>query len=89
MKLPKEPVSTKKRKRVVGDDHCDYLRHQKPVNRIRTDPVIVLSSILEKVVNVLRDGPDVQHFIAQVLAKVIIINTKCLIKKKFFSHFNF
>lgn len=60
-----------KKKRKSTDIHCDYLkRHQKPANRRRTDPVVVLSSTLETILNEMRDLPDVQPFLFPVNAKV-------------------
>jgi len=71
LKVPKEAVNTKKRKKPPPEDHCDYLkRHQKAVNRRRTDPVIVMSTILESILNEMRDLPDVQLFLFPVNAKV-------------------
>lgn len=70
MKVPKEAMG-RKRKRPGIDVHCDYLkRHQRPANRRRTDPVIVLSTILESILNEMRDLPDVQPFLFPVNAKV-------------------
>ncbi|XP_034951275.1 transcription initiation factor TFIID subunit 1 [Chelonus insularis] len=72
LKVPKDAVNSKKRRRATGDDHCDYLkRHQKPVNRRRTDPVVVMSTILESILNEMRDLPDVQPFLFPVNAKVV------------------
>ncbi|KAK0086570.1 hypothetical protein PV325_002974 [Microctonus aethiopoides] len=70
LKVPKDAVGAKKRRRATGDDHCDYLkRHQKPANRRRTDPVVVMSTILESILNEMRDLPDVQPFLFPVNAK--------------------
>ncbi|XP_012231076.1 transcription initiation factor TFIID subunit 1 [Linepithema humile] len=72
LKVPKEAVNTKKRKKPPPEDHCDYLkRHQKAINRRRTDPVIVMSTILESILNEMRDLPDVQLFCFPVNAKVV------------------
>ncbi|XP_035795589.1 transcription initiation factor TFIID subunit 1-like isoform X3 [Anopheles albimanus] len=72
LKVPKEAVG-KKRRRVGGDSHCDYLqRHNKTTNRQRTDPVVVFSSILEQILNELRDMPDVQPFMFPVNAKQVV-----------------
>lgn len=74
LKVPKEAVGKKKR-RMAGDLHCDYLqRHNKTANRRRTDPVVVLSSILEEILNELRSMPDVTPFLFPVNAKVCICN---------------
>uniref|UniRef100_A0A182XX78 Transcription initiation factor TFIID subunit 1 n=1 Tax=Anopheles stephensi TaxID=30069 RepID=A0A182XX78_ANOST len=71
LKVPKEAVG-KKRRRVGGDSHCDYLqRHNKTTNRQRTDPVVVFSSVLEQILNELRDMPDVQPFMFPVNAKQV------------------
>lgn len=71
LKVPKEAVNSKKRRKPPTDDHCDYLkRHQRPVNRRRTDPVVVMSTILESILNEMRDLPDVQPFLFPVNAKV-------------------
>ena len=71
LKVPKDVLTTKKRKRHSGDEHLDYLkRHQRPANRIRTDPVVVLSTILENIVNVLREDAEVQPFLTPVHPKV-------------------
>lgn len=68
--MPKDAVN-RKRKRVGGELHCDYLKkHQRPANRARTDPVVTLSTILEEILNEMRDLPDVQPFIFPVNTKV-------------------
>ncbi|XP_053671796.1 transcription initiation factor TFIID subunit 1 [Anopheles nili] len=72
LKVPKEAVG-RKRRRVGGDSHCDYLqRHNKTTNRQRTDPVVVFSSVLEQILNELRDMPDVQPFMFPVNAKQVV-----------------
>lgn len=72
LKVPKEAVSARKRRRPTGDDHCDYLkRQQRPANRRRTDPVVVMSTMLENILNEMRDLPDVQPFLFPVNAKVV------------------
>uniref|UniRef100_A0A1Q3F3H4 Transcription initiation factor TFIID subunit n=1 Tax=Culex tarsalis TaxID=7177 RepID=A0A1Q3F3H4_CULTA len=71
LKVPKDAVG-KKRRRVGGDANCDYLkRHNKTANRRRTDPVVVLSSILEQILNEMRDMPDVAPFMFPVNAKQV------------------
>ncbi|XP_037910415.1 transcription initiation factor TFIID subunit 1 isoform X2 [Hermetia illucens] len=71
LKVPKDAVGRKKR-RIGMDVHCDYLkRHNKTANRRRTDPVVVLSSILEQILNELRDMQDVQPFMFPVNAKKV------------------
>ncbi|KAG7211276.1 hypothetical protein KM043_010582 [Ampulex compressa] len=72
LKVPKEAVNSKKRRRAAGDDHCDYLkRQQRPANRRRTDPVVVMSTMLESILNEMRDLPDVQPFLFPVNAKAV------------------
>ncbi|KAH1004133.1 transcription initiation factor TFIID subunit 1 isoform X2 [Dendroctonus ponderosae] len=69
LKVPKDALG-KKRKR---DIHCDYLkRPNKSANRRRTDPLVVLSSIFEAVLNEMRDMPDVQPFIFPVNQKLVL-----------------
>lgn len=71
LKVPKDAVG-RKRRRVGSDIHCDYLKkHNKPVNRQRTDPVVVMSSILEQILNEMRGMPDVQPFIIPVNGKLV------------------
>lgn len=73
LKVPKEAMN-RKRRRGGSDLHCDYLkRHQRPANRRRTDPVVVMSTILEAILNEMRDLPDVQPFLFPVNAKVTCI----------------
>lgn len=71
LKVPKEAMNARKRRRGTSDLHCDYLKRQnRPANRRRTDPVVVLSTILENILNELRDMPDVQPFLFPVNQKV-------------------
>lgn len=71
LKVPKE-IFGKKKRRMVGELHCDYLqRHNKTANRRRTDPVVVFSSVLEQILNELRCLPDVSPFMFPVNAKVL------------------
>ncbi|XP_037955889.1 transcription initiation factor TFIID subunit 1 isoform X1 [Teleopsis dalmanni] len=71
LKVAKDGTGKKKR-RMAGDLHCDYLqRHNKTANRRRTDPVVVLSSILEEILNELRAIPDVSPFLFPVNAKLV------------------
>lgn len=70
IKVPKDAVNKGKRRRAGTDSHCDYLRHNKTAKRSRTDPVVVMSSILEQILNELRELPDVQPFIFPVNIKV-------------------
>lgn len=72
LKVPKDAVNSRKRRKPPNELHCDYLkRQQKPANRRRTDPVVVLSTILESILNEMRDLPDVQPFLFPVNAKVV------------------
>ncbi|KAL7730813.1 hypothetical protein ACLKA6_003581 [Drosophila palustris] len=69
LKVARDAMGKKKR-RMANDVHCDYLqRHNKTANRRRTDPVVVLSSILEHILNELRSMPDVSPFLFPVNAK--------------------
>lgn len=71
LKVPKDAVNSRKRRKPPNELHCDYLkRMQRPANRRRTDPVVVLSTILETILNEMRDLPDVQPFLFPVNAKV-------------------
>ncbi|GJQ86655.1 Taf1, partial [Trypoxylus dichotomus] len=73
LKVPKEAMNSRKRRRGNSDLHCDYLkRHSRPPNRRRTDPVVVLSTILEHILNELRDMPDVQPFLFPVNPKMVM-----------------
>ncbi|XP_023310146.1 transcription initiation factor TFIID subunit 1 isoform X2 [Anoplophora glabripennis] len=74
LKVPKDVLgSGKKRRRGVSDLHCDYLKkHNRPANRRRTDPVVVLSTILENILNEMRDMPDVQPFLFPVNPKLVM-----------------
>lgn len=71
LKVPKDAVKGKRR-RAGTDIHCDYLRHNKTAKRSRTDPVVVMSSMLEQILNEMRDMPDVQPFMFPVNIKVIV-----------------
>jgi transcription initiation factor TFIID subunit 1 len=83
LKVPKDAFNSRKKRRAVNEMHCDYLkRQQRPANRRRTDPVVVLSTILESILNEMRDLPDVQPFLFPVNAKVrsnfVSISSKAL-----------
>lgn len=68
MKVPKDALSRKKRKNEL---HCDYLKKpDRSANRRRTDPLIVLSTIFESILNEMRGMPDVHPFIYPVNVKV-------------------
>ncbi|CAG9840406.1 unnamed protein product [Diabrotica balteata] len=73
LKVPKDALGNRKRRRGVQDLHCDYLKkHSRPANRRRTDPVVVLSTILENILNEMRDMPDVQPFLFPVNQKLVL-----------------
>ncbi|UYV74640.1 TAF1 [Cordylochernes scorpioides] len=65
LKIPKEAMKKKK-----SDQLCDYLKkpHQ-GTNRRRTDPLVTLSSILETILNELRELPDTAVFCVPVNSK--------------------
>ncbi|GFO30868.1 transcription initiation factor tfiid subunit [Plakobranchus ocellatus] len=72
LKVPKQAVETKKKKRVTHVVHCDYLKKPKQSsNRRRTDPLVTLSSILETILNELRNMPDIQLFLFPVNQKEV------------------
>ncbi|KAL0280152.1 UNVERIFIED_CONTAM: hypothetical protein PYX00_001531 [Menopon gallinae] len=72
LRVPREAMHSRKRRKAANEPHCDYLkRQQKPANRRRTDPVVVLSTILETILNEMRGLPDVQPFLFPVNAKVV------------------
>lgn len=74
LRVPKDAVSSRKRRRAGTVVHCDYLKkQQKPANRRRIDPVITLSTLLESILNEMRDLPDVQPFLFPVNGKVKLI----------------
>lgn len=64
LKIPKDALAMKRKRRIGTVDHCDYLQKPdyKSANRKRTDPMVTLSVILEEVLNDLRDLPDTQLF---------------------------
>ncbi|CAH0547721.1 unnamed protein product [Brassicogethes aeneus] len=73
LKMPKDAMGSKKRRRGVSELHCDYLKkNNRTVNRRRTDPVVVLSTILENILNEMRDMPDVQPFLFPVNPKLVL-----------------
>ncbi|XP_045464560.1 transcription initiation factor TFIID subunit 1 isoform X2 [Harmonia axyridis] len=72
LKVPKDAMGSRKRRRGGNDLHCDYLKKpNKSANRRRTDPVVVLSTILESILNEMRDMPDVQPFLFPVNPKAV------------------
>ena len=71
LRVPKDAVSARKRRRAGTVVHCDYLKkQQRPANRRRTDPVVTMSTLLETTLNEMRDLPDVQPFLFPVNGKV-------------------
>ncbi|XP_078479356.1 transcription initiation factor TFIID subunit 1-like, partial [Lampetra planeri] len=72
LKFPKPPAPQKKKKRTPSTLHCDYLnRPNKSIHRRRTDPVVTLSTVLEGILNDLRDLPNTYPFHAAVSAKQV------------------
>lgn len=70
LKVPKDALSRKRKQ--MNEPHCDYLKkHQKPVNRRRTDPLVVLSTILEAILKEMRSLPSAQEFLFPVNAKKV------------------
>lgn len=68
LKVPKDALARKRKS--TNELHCDYLKkHQKPANRRRTDPLVVLSTILESILKEMRALSDVQPFLFPVNAK--------------------
>lgn len=72
LKVPRDAMGKVKRRRMgLPDEYCDYLTNNKTANRARTDPIVVLCSILEEILNDLRDLPDMQPFLFPVNAKKV------------------
>ncbi|XP_032886507.1 transcription initiation factor TFIID subunit 1 isoform X2 [Amblyraja radiata] len=72
LKFPKQQLPPKRRRRVGTTVHCDYLnRPHKSIHRRRTDPMVTLSSILEGVINEMRDLANTYPFHTPVNAKVV------------------
>ncbi|XP_060941614.1 transcription initiation factor TFIID subunit 1 [Limanda limanda] len=72
LKFPKQQLPPKKKRRVGSAVHCDYLsKPQKAIHRRRTDPMVTLSSVLESVINDMRDHPNTYPFHTPVNAKVV------------------
>uniref|UniRef100_A0A8C5BTQ7 Transcription initiation factor TFIID subunit n=1 Tax=Gadus morhua TaxID=8049 RepID=A0A8C5BTQ7_GADMO len=72
LKFPKQQLPPKKKRRVGSAVHCDYLnRPHKSIHRRRTDPMVTLSSVLESVINDMRDHPNTYPFHTPVNAKVV------------------
>ncbi|KAJ8405756.1 hypothetical protein AAFF_G00311930 [Aldrovandia affinis] len=72
LKFPKQQLPPKKKRRVGTTVHCDYLnRPHKSIHRRRTDPMVTLSSVLESVINDMRDHSNTYPFHTPVNAKVV------------------
>lgn len=72
LKFPKQQLPQKKKRRVGSTIHCDYLnRPNKSIHRRRTDPMVTLSSVLESIINDMRDHPNTYPFHTPVNAKVV------------------
>uniref|UniRef100_A0AAY5L3L7 Transcription initiation factor TFIID subunit n=1 Tax=Esox lucius TaxID=8010 RepID=A0AAY5L3L7_ESOLU len=72
LKFPKQQLPPKKKRRVGTTVHCDYLnRPNKSIHRRRTDPMVTLSSVLESIINDMRDHPNTYPFHTPVNAKVV------------------
>lgn len=72
LKVPRDAYGKGKRRRMgLPDEYCDYLQYNKTANRARTDPAVVLCSLLEEILNDLRDLPDMQPFMFPVNAKKV------------------
>ncbi|XP_067404031.1 transcription initiation factor TFIID subunit 1 isoform X5 [Emydura macquarii macquarii] len=72
LKFPKQQLPPNKKRRVGTTVHCDYLnRPHKSIHRRRTDPMVTLSSILEGIINDMRDLPNTYPFHTPVNAKVV------------------
>ena len=74
MKFPKAHLQGKRKRRpgIVGDPTNDYLKHNKTTNRQRIDPLVAISTVLENILNEIRETPgvDVQPFLFPVNHKV-------------------
>ncbi|XP_011609821.1 transcription initiation factor TFIID subunit 1 isoform X7 [Takifugu rubripes] len=72
LKFPKQQLPPKKKRRVGSAVHCDYLnKPHKVIHRRRTDPMVTLSSVLESIINDMRDHPNTYPFHTPVNAKVV------------------
>uniref|UniRef100_A0A087XCD7 TAF1 RNA polymerase II, TATA box binding protein (TBP)-associated factor n=1 Tax=Poecilia formosa TaxID=48698 RepID=A0A087XCD7_POEFO len=72
LKFPKQQLPPKKKRRVGSAVHCDYLnKPHKAIHRRRTDPMVTLSSVLEGIINDMRDHPNTYPFHTPVNAKVV------------------
>ncbi|XP_038632195.1 transcription initiation factor TFIID subunit 1 isoform X2 [Scyliorhinus canicula] len=81
LKFPKQQLPPKRRRRVGTTVHCDYLnRPHKSIHRRRTDPMVTLSSILEGIINDMRDLVNTYPFHTPVNAKVVKDYYKIIMK---------
>lgn len=70
-------AAAKKKRRIGGlgstsTSQCDYLKKPtKVANRRRADPVVTLSTILETILNEMREMPNVQLFLQPVNPKLV------------------
>ncbi|KAI7812775.1 transcription initiation factor TFIID subunit 1 isoform X1 [Triplophysa rosa] len=72
LKFPKQQLPPKKKRRVGTTVHCDYLnRPHKSIHRRRTDPMVTLSSVLESIINDMRDLLNTYPFHTPVNGKVV------------------
>uniref|UniRef100_A0A9R1SHY1 Transcription initiation factor TFIID subunit n=2 Tax=Cyprinus carpio TaxID=7962 RepID=A0A9R1SHY1_CYPCA len=72
LKFPKQQLPPKKKRRVGTTVHCDYLnRPHKSIHRRRTDPMVTLSSVLECIINDMRDLPNTYPFHTPVNGKLV------------------
>ncbi|XP_072532739.1 transcription initiation factor TFIID subunit 1 isoform X3 [Salminus brasiliensis] len=72
LKFPKQQLPPKKKRRVGSTIHCDYLnRPHKSIHRRRTDPMVTLSSVLESIINDMRDQSNTYPFHTPVNGKVV------------------
>ncbi|XP_076843772.1 transcription initiation factor TFIID subunit 1 isoform X1 [Brachyhypopomus gauderio] len=72
LKFPKQQLPAKKKRRVGSTIHCDYLnRPHKSIHRRRTDPMVTLSSVLESIINDMRDHPNTYPFHTPVNGKLV------------------
>nr|XP_054754406.1 transcription initiation factor TFIID subunit 1-like [Lytechinus pictus] len=63
LRFPKENIKQTKKRRVNPEPHCDYLKRPKQSkNRRRADPQVIMSGILEEILNAIRELPYTQPF---------------------------
>uniref|UniRef100_UPI00358DE281 transcription initiation factor TFIID subunit 1-like isoform X2 n=1 Tax=Myxine glutinosa TaxID=7769 RepID=UPI00358DE281 len=72
LKFPRQQAPQKKKRRTGTSIHCDYLnRPNKSVHRRRTDPMVTLSSVLEEILNTMRDLPNTYPFHTPVNPRLV------------------